>query len=173
VTTGLVGRDGFVDREAILELDRMGHVIGSHSVTHPELMGALPADALLREWEESVATLSDLLGRPVRTASVPGGYYRRRVALAAARAGITTLFTSEPVRTGRWVDGCLVVGRYSVLQTTTAADAAAAAAGRPGPWRRQYLAWNLRKPLKALGGERYDRVRRAWLARTSRPPRLS
>jgi peptidoglycan/xylan/chitin deacetylase (PgdA/CDA1 family) len=167
VTTGLVGRDGFVDEEAILELDRMGHAIGSHSVTHPELMGALPADELQREWEESVAMLSDLLGRAVRTASVPGGFYRRRVALAAARVGITTLFTSEPVRTGRWVDSCLVVGRYSVIQTTTAADAAAVAAGNPAPWLRQYLGWNFRKPLKAVGGERYDRVRRALLARRS------
>lgn len=167
VTTGLVGRDGFVDEEAIVELDRMGHAVGSHSVTHPELMGALPADALQREWEESVATLSELLGRPVRTASVPGGFYRKRVALAAVRAGITTLFNSEPVRTGRWVDGCLVVGRFRVLRAATAAEAAQAAAGKPGPWLRQYLGWNLRKPLKTLAGERYDRVRRALLARSS------
>jgi peptidoglycan/xylan/chitin deacetylase (PgdA/CDA1 family) len=169
VTTGFVGRDGFVDEAAILELDRMGHLVGSHSVTHPGLMGALPADALQREWDESVATLSELLGRPVRTASVPGGYYRRRVALAAVRAGITTLFTSEPVRTGRWVDGCLVVGRFSVLQALTADEAAQAAAGKPGPWARQYVGWNLRKPVKALAGERYNRVRRALLARSSQP----
>jgi peptidoglycan/xylan/chitin deacetylase (PgdA/CDA1 family) len=165
VTTGRIGSLGFVDADAIRALDRMGHTVGSHSVTHPERMAALAPDELLHEWRTSVETLSELLGKQVRTASVPGGHYGRRVAVAAAHAGIATLFTSEPVRTARRVDGCLVIGRYSIRRNTSAVDAARAAAGRSGPWLRQYVGWNVRKPVKALAGDHYDRIRRAVLGR--------
>ena len=170
ITTGRIGTIGFVDRDAIRALDRMGHVIGSHSVTHPARMAALAPDELLYEWQASVETLVEILGKPVRTGSVPGGHYRRGVAVAAARAGIETLFTSEPVRTARTVSGCLVIGRYSIRQDTSARDAAGAAAGHAAPWLRQYVGWNLRKPVKALAGQQYARVRQARLASRSTPP---
>jgi peptidoglycan/xylan/chitin deacetylase (PgdA/CDA1 family) len=170
ITTGLIGSPGFVDAEAIRALDRMGHLIGSHSVSHPERMASLAADELLHEWRASVETLSDLLGTEVHTGSVPGGYYGRNVAGAAAHAGIDTLFTSEPVRTARRVGRCLVIGRYSIREDTSGRDAARAAAGNSAPWLRQYLGWTLRKPLKALGGAHYNRLRRALLAVRSEPP---
>jgi peptidoglycan/xylan/chitin deacetylase (PgdA/CDA1 family) len=163
VTTGLIGHAGFVDEEAIRELDRMGHVVGSHSVTHPEQMSSLAAEKVLEEWKESVATLSELIGRDVSTGSVPGGSYRRRVAVLAARAGITTLFTSEPVTAPRWVDDCLVVGRYPVRRGTSVSKAAGAATGHPAPWAVHYLGWTVRKAAKALGGKYYYRGRRRLL----------
>jgi peptidoglycan/xylan/chitin deacetylase (PgdA/CDA1 family) len=170
VTTGRIGTTGFVDADAVRALDRMGHTIGSHSVTHPARMASLPPEELLYEWQESVDTLSGLLGKEIRTASVPGGFYGSHVAAAAARAGIAALFTSEPVRTARRVGGCLVVGRYSIRKDTTAADAARAAAGQSAPWMRQYVAWSLRKPVKSFAGGYYERVRRARLAARSTPP---
>jgi hypothetical protein len=60
-----------------------------------------------------------------------------------------------------------VIGRYSIRQDTSAGDAARAAAGDSAPWLRQYVGWNLRKPAKALGGDHYDRLRRALLAARS------
>ncbi len=170
VTTGLIGSAGFVDADAIRALDAMGHVIGSHSVTHPLRMAALPPQDLLYEWQASVETLSALLGREIRTGSVPGGSYGRHVAAAAARAGIDTLFTSEPVRTARHVSDCLVIGRYAIRENTSAWDAARAAAGSRSPWLRQYAGWNLRRPAKALAGDHYERIRRAVLAARSTPP---
>ena len=165
ITSGVVGTRGFVDASAIRELDRMGHIVGSHSMTHPERMASLPANDLLREWSESVAVLASLVAKEVRTASVPGGHYRRNVAGAAARAGVTTLFTSEPVRSARWVDGCLVVGRYPIRRNASAEDAARAAAGEAAFWLPEYVGWNLRKLAKQLAGERYEHVRRKLLAR--------
>jgi len=103
----------------------------------------------------------------VRTASVPGGYYRRNVAVAAARAGITTLFTSEPVRSAHRVDGCLVVGRYSIRRDTSAGEAAKAAAGEATCWLPAYAAWNARKLAKRLAGKRYESFRRTLLTRSS------
>lgn len=165
VTTGLIGTAGFVDANAIRELDRMGHAVGSHSVTHPHWMAALADDELLGQWRDSIEMLAELVGRPVRIASVPGGQFRRRVAVAASRAGISTLFVSEPVRTVRRVDTCLVVGRYSIRKSTGGREAALAAAGNGRLWLQQYLAWNARKPAKALGESNYDAVRRVLLGR--------
>lgn len=165
VTSGTIGTPGFVDEDGVRELARLGHVVGSHSATHPEHMSSLPTEALLEEWRASVDVLSSLLARPVRTASVPGGFYSTAVASAAARAGIGTLFTSAPSRAVHEVAGCLVVGRYVVRRDTSAASAAGAAAGSPGTWLRQYAGWSARRPLKALGGERYVRLRRLLLSR--------
>ncbi|HEV3408038.1 MAG TPA: polysaccharide deacetylase family protein [Gaiellaceae bacterium] len=168
VTTSLIGTAGFLDADGIRALDAMGHAIGSHSVTHPSRMAALPLEDLLYEWQASVDALSELVGREIRTGSVPGGWYGTHVATAAVRAGIETLFTSEPVRTARRVDGCLLVGRYAIREMTSARDAAAAAAGDPSVWLRQYAGWSLRKPAKAIGGRHYDRVRGTLLAARSR-----
>lgn len=167
ITSGFIGTRGFVDASAIRELDRMGHIVGSHSITHPERMASLPENDLLREWSESVAVLADLVGKDVQTASVPGGHYRRNVAVAAARAGITTLFTSEPSRSAHRVDGCLVLGRYSIRRDSSAEDAARAAAGEAATWLPAYVAWNTRKLAKQLAGKRYESVRRRLLARSS------
>jgi peptidoglycan/xylan/chitin deacetylase (PgdA/CDA1 family) len=167
VTASLVGTAGFLDADGVRELDRMGHVVGSHSVTHPDRMGALSFPEILREWRKSCELLAEILGEPPRVASVPGGYYRKRVGVAAAQVGITALFNSEPVRDVRSVDGCFVIGRFGIRSDTPAAEAAAAAAGDRATWRRQYVAWNVRKPAKAVGGAAYDRVRRVLLARRS------
>jgi peptidoglycan/xylan/chitin deacetylase (PgdA/CDA1 family) len=163
ITTNRIGREGFVDSSAIRELDAMGQIIGSHSVTHPIRIGSLPLPELRHEWSASVEELEDLLAKPVLTASVPGGYYGKNVALAAAEAGIATLFTSQPVRTARMVGSCLVVGRYIIRRTTTATTAAQAAAGDSRPWLRQTIGWNTRKAAKFAAGERYDRLRRRLL----------
>src|SRR5262249_55052893 len=88
ITTCWIGRPGFVDAQQIRDLYVCGHVIGSHSYSHPERMSHLPRSELLREWRDSVDRLEAIIGAPVRTASVAGGYYSKAVAWAAASAGI-------------------------------------------------------------------------------------
>jgi peptidoglycan/xylan/chitin deacetylase (PgdA/CDA1 family) len=159
ITTSRTGERGFLTASEIIELGRMGHVIGSHSASHPSRMSSLSEDALREEWRASVGSLADLLGREIRSASVPGGYYTKRVARAAAKAEIAALFTSEPVRTPQRVGECLVVGRLSVRAGTSAVDASRIAAGDPWPWRREWVSWNIRRSAKAVLGKRYDRLR--------------
>jgi peptidoglycan/xylan/chitin deacetylase (PgdA/CDA1 family) len=167
ITTAVIGEPGFLDRDAIRELDEMGHVIGSHSATHPIGMYALPHDELVREWTDSAAELADIVGKPIRTASVPGGDYRSNVARAASHARIEVLFTSEPVRRAHLERGCLILGRYSIRRHTSAREAASAAAGETGPWIRQWTAWNARRPAKAIAGGRYEHIRSSVLRRRS------
>ena len=158
IITNLIGRSGFLDASGIRDVRRMGHIIGSHSSSHPARMSSLSKEELLKEWHTSVTALSDVLGEEIHTASVPGGYYTRQVAVAAHKAGIAALFTSEPVRRPRWVADCLVIGRLSTRRNTTVREVAMAAAGNSTPWLRQYAGWNLRKPVKAILGENYEQL---------------
>src|SRR5437879_9095462 len=96
ITTDYIGKPAFLNEDQIRALRKSGHVIGTHSGSHPRRMSALGWEELLEEWSRSTKTLSDVLGEPVTVASVPGGCYSRRVAAAAAASGIKALFTSEP-----------------------------------------------------------------------------
>jgi peptidoglycan/xylan/chitin deacetylase (PgdA/CDA1 family) len=165
VSTDAVGRPGFLDWDGVRAVAGMGHVIGSHSCSHPDRMADLSWEQLLHEWTRSAALLAEELGAPVTTASVPGGLYSNSVGRAAAAAGYSSLFTSLPSQTPGSVDGCRLIGRWAIREDTTAAQAAAAAAGRPLPWARQRAAWRLRGLVKAVAGQRYERVRRTLLAR--------
>src|SRR5262249_33481635 len=105
ITTGRLGQRGFLDARQLRELRARGHAIGSHSHTHPLRMADYSVARLSDEWERSTALLSDLLGEAVNSASVPGGHHSPQVFETAAAAGITTLFTSDPTRRERTVDG--------------------------------------------------------------------
>jgi peptidoglycan/xylan/chitin deacetylase (PgdA/CDA1 family) len=165
ITTDWIGRPGFLNAEQIRQLDRRGHVMGSHSCSHPTRMAREPRERLLAEWKGSTDRLAAIVEHPVTVASVPGGFYSRRVAQAAAQAGIETLFTSEPTASVRMVDGCRVLGRYVVVRGMGPEWAAGFASGKIAPRLRQALLWNAKRVAKALGGEVYLRVREAILRR--------
>jgi peptidoglycan/xylan/chitin deacetylase (PgdA/CDA1 family) len=168
LSTGWLGRPGFLQPEQVRELRRRGHHVGSHSDTHPERLSACPRAVILDEWRRSRAVLEDLLGEAVTTASVPGGFYSRTVAETAAEAGLTTLFTSEPTSREWTVAGCRMLGRYTVVRHTSANEAVALGLGRWWPCRRQALLWQAKKAAKALGGRFYLRLRERALSRNFR-----
>lgn len=165
VTTDYIGSPTFLSAKQIAELSRMGHVIGTHSCSHPGRMSCCKPDELAREWERSVEVLSDILGSPVKTASVPGGYYSRKVAEAADGAGIRFLFTSEPTSTLWKVGDCAVLGRFTIKRGVHPEDVAALASGELVPSLRQWTAWNTKKIMKRLGGKSYLRLRKYFLSR--------
>jgi peptidoglycan/xylan/chitin deacetylase (PgdA/CDA1 family) len=168
VTTGRIGTPPFLSSEQIRNLHRRGHVIGSHSYSHPERMALCPWKQLVGEWSQSCAVLADILGEAVTVASVPGGFYSRRVAEAADLAGIRVLFNSEPTTRVRKVNQCLIVGRYTIYEGMTAATAAALVSR--WPWRRQAqsVAWKVKKAAKAVGGRAYLTLRERLLAQVYR-----
>jgi peptidoglycan/xylan/chitin deacetylase (PgdA/CDA1 family) len=163
ITTDWIGRPGFLNADQIRELDRRGHVVGSHSCSHPTRMARLSPDELIGEWKCSIQRLAEIVGNPVKVASVPGGYYSRKVAEAAAQAGIETLFTSEPTARVHVVEGCRVLGRYVVERGMGPEWPAGFAAGKVGPRLRQALRWKAKRVAKVLGGGLYLRVREAIL----------
>lgn len=164
VTTNRIGSPTFLTREHIRSLRQRGHVIGSHSVSHPVRMSECRWNVLVNEWTESRQALSEIVGEDVRVASVPGGYYSNTVAMAAAAAGIRLLFTSEPTTRCRVVDECLVVGRYCLRTGTPPTIAARIIRGDLAPRVGSWLSWNTRKAAKKIGGDLYLQARRALLS---------
>ena len=159
MTSSRIGTPGFLGAGDLRELHARGHVIGSHSHSHPVRMSAVGVEGLRREWADSLALLSDILGTRVRTASVPGGYFSRVVAETAAEAGVQLLFTSEPTSRPTRVGSCTVLGRYTLRRDDPGSRAADLVAASHGARVRQWSIWNAKKVLKALGGETYLRAR--------------
>jgi peptidoglycan/xylan/chitin deacetylase (PgdA/CDA1 family) len=164
ITTDFIETQGFLSRAQIRELHERGHVIGSHSCSHPVRMSHCSTQEALDEWRVSVEKLSDIIGEAVTTGSVPGGFYSRMIAETASCAGLRVLFNSEPVTVGREVDGCLVLGRYSIQRGTTPEVAARLAAGRLAPRLKQAFGWNAKKVFKKLGGRYWLKARKALLS---------
>lgn len=160
IATDWIGRDGFMNAEQIRELHGRGHVIGSHSCSHPARMSQLKVHELITEWRKSAQILSEIVGEPVRVASVPDGYYSARVAQAAAAAGIEVLFNSEPTMNISIVDRCMVLGRYSIQKHMEPGVSGALAAGDAMPRLRQSGFWAFKKAVKALTGDSYLAIRR-------------
>lgn len=160
VTAGYVGKPGFLSRQQIQDLHRSGHIIGSHSYSHPVRMSYCSSEAIGREWSQSIDLLSDITGSRIRVASVPGGFYSRKVAQKAAEAGIEALFTSEPTTKCYVVDGCLVLGRYTIQRWMPPSVIASLAKGQGFARSRQVILWNVKKASKILGGTQYLRLRK-------------
>ncbi len=164
ITTDWTGTKGFMTARQIRELHKRGHLIGSHSCSHPEPMASLDFPALLREWKDSVNFLSDIVGEQVATASVPGGYYSRQVADAAEAAGVKELFTSEPTTATTNVKSCVVMGRYAIDGRMSPQISAAIASGKILPRFQQAALWSAKSIAKQLGGRQYIRFRHSLLS---------
>ena len=169
MTVGQLGTAGFLDPEGLRDLHRRGHVIGSHTVSHPLRMSSCSPAELRREWTDSVEALADVLHERPTVASVPGGAFARVVAETAAEAGICVLFTSEPTARTWQVGPVRCVGRFTLWNGMPAEAAYAFATGR-GLWPiRQRLAWNAKKIAKATLGPTYLKVRKRVLDRRAAP----
>jgi peptidoglycan/xylan/chitin deacetylase (PgdA/CDA1 family) len=166
VTSSRIGGPGFLQRGTIRDLHRRGHAIGSHSHTHPLRMSHCTEARLRDEWHRSIATLSDVVGEGIACASVPGGYNSDLVVRTAADAGARFLFTSRPTSSAQRVGDMWVIGRYVLTRSTTAAVAAAIAAGDLTPRLWQAAVWKVKGACKRLGGERYLWVREQILGRS-------
>lgn len=165
ITTGRIGSSGFVDKADIAELDRRGHVIGSHSNSHPLRMGALSKPEIQKEWQQSVGILSDILSKQIRTASVPGGFFSAVVRDEAFAAGIRFLFNSEPsIRVSARREN-VVLGRYSVTAGMSERDVAGLITGNDMSRIKQSLIWSIKKPIKKIGGESFLKIRKAIMDR--------
>jgi peptidoglycan/xylan/chitin deacetylase (PgdA/CDA1 family) len=118
IVTGRIGSRTFLAREDIRELRQRGHVVGSHSHTHPDIFRELPVEQMRAEWRTSADLLSDLLGEPCEAASVPGGEISTVVLQSASDTGFRFVFTVEPVLRPSKVGECTVLGRFLVKAAT-------------------------------------------------------
>lgn len=116
VHTGFIGAQGNkpkMGEETLKELDATGLVeIGSHTVTHPEDIGALDYDQQQSELKDSKALLESLLGHTVDFLSWPTGNNDAAVRFQAQNAGYRMAVTMASGLPGA-SPGILQVSRYS------------------------------------------------------------
>jgi peptidoglycan/xylan/chitin deacetylase (PgdA/CDA1 family) len=158
VSTDYIGERGFLIPQQIRELDARGHFIGTHSASHPARFNTLTPSEMRREWSDSRQRLEDIVDHPVTVGSVPGGYFSRAVADAAAAAGLRTLYTSEPTTRSSIVDDLRIVGRFT-LRRGHPPDMALRFASA-APWARcsAWVGWNAKALVKPVLGASYSRV---------------
>ena len=113
IVTSRIGTRTFLDASEIRHLRSCGHVVGSHSHTHPDIFRAQTPHRMAEEWRVSCAILGTLLGEQCVTASVPGGDISAAVLRSGANAGLRYLFTSEPRLGPGQADECWVLGRFT------------------------------------------------------------
>lgn len=114
ISTGYIGTEGFCTKDDLKEIDSFGHVIGSHSHTHPERISSLPNDTLKKEWIEAADFLQNLLGKDVSEASIPGGYYSIESVNILRELGYKTIYTSKPTNRIKFYKEVEIIGRYTV-----------------------------------------------------------
>src|SRR5215213_6694264 len=135
MTVGRLGTPQFLNVDGIQELHRRGHIVGSHTVTHPLQMSSCSVEQLRREWAESSDVLADILHERPTVASVP----------------TSRTWQVGPVR---------CIGRFTLWNGMPPAAACACATGR-GIWpMRQLITWETKKLAKAMLGSTYVRVRK-------------
>lgn len=153
VVTSRIGERTFLDAYEIRWLRSCGHVIGSHSHTHPDIFRDQPRERMLAEWRDSAAILEDILGEPCLAASVPGGDLSSYVLDTASEAGFRYLFTSEPWFTPERLADCWIIGRVC-LKAGMAPSAIEELAQFRG-WRRAQLLRGLKAVVRRGLGPLY------------------
>lgn len=122
ISTAYLDTPGFLTKSQVLELHQRGHVIGSHTHSHPSNLSKMTDDEIEREWEESVQILSGIIGQAVTSASIPNGNGSKSVVECASKAGILDLYTSEPTTRVKAENGVSLRGRYVVHNDTSASE---------------------------------------------------
>ncbi|MGH7559684.1 MAG: polysaccharide deacetylase family protein [Gemmatimonadales bacterium] len=163
IVTERIGARTFLGPADIRRLRSDGHLVGSHSHTHPDIFRDGTRPLMLEEWRVSAAILEDLLGEPCSAAAVPGGDISPEVLATARDSGFRYLFTSEPWVVPRLLGGCWVVGRVC-LKAGVSPDTVAALT--------QFRGWGRARFVRALKGvARYGLgpLYRMYVAHTTRP----
>ena len=130
VTTSMIDDSKFLTKDEIVEIHKLGHIIGSHSHNHPSIFTDLSFEEMLNEWLESKKILEDIIGTSVISASVPGGDMNDDTIRSASQAGLKYLFTSEPHYKPYKKHNILVIGRVCTKNTTSSSVIKAWAKGK-------------------------------------------
>ena len=113
IATDKIGSEGFMSELQIRDLHQRGHVIGSHSCSHPSDFRELSFEVRKKEWEDSVQRLSDIIGEPVKEVSIPNGFLQEDDLPIFDALGITTIYTSK-LGENRQYNGMDIVGRIGI-----------------------------------------------------------
>jgi peptidoglycan/xylan/chitin deacetylase (PgdA/CDA1 family) len=128
ITSGKLGRAGYLSRTQLTELSTMDFEIGCHSMTHAYLTD-VDEEGLRREIAESKAELEQITGKGIDHFSCPGGRYDSRVLRVARNAGYRTVSTSRIHANSPSTDP-FALGRVAMLRGVPLTAFAAICAGK-------------------------------------------
>ena len=157
IATNRIGTDGFMTEAQILDLYKRGHVIGSHSYSHPSDFRVMPFEQRIKEWETSVERLSIITGSPVTEVSIPNGFLQEGDLKIFKSLGITTIFTSK-LGENRQVDGMKILGRVGI-DNGMSAQQILSIISRGTAYKKMLLKQKVLSVTKAFLGNHYIKIK--------------
>jgi peptidoglycan/xylan/chitin deacetylase (PgdA/CDA1 family) len=162
IATDFIGQAGYLQREDVVELRRLGMTIGSHSHRHVQLT-PLGDTELADELHRSRDILTEITEQPIEHFSFPGGAYDNRVVEMSRQAGYKYFFTSDWGVNGDAQFATRVLRRTSVLNHLDNAQFDALLL-QSNYYVRQ-LGFKAKEWMKrSLGPDRYVQIRRTLLS---------
>lgn len=157
IATNYIGSEGFMDENQIKDLHKRGHIIGSHSCSHPSDFRAVPFDARKKEWEESVRRLSEIIGEQVKEVSIPNGFLQKDDLQIFEELGITTIYTSK-LGENRQVDGLKILGRIGIDNGMSAQQILSIISGGMA-YKKMLFKQKILSIVKILLGNQYIKIK--------------
>ena len=159
IATDYIGTPGFLSVKQIKELDARGHIIGSHSCSHPDNMSILSEDDIETEWNASIKKLEEIVGCKVEYASIPNGFASEVIYRKAKLVGIRYLYTSIPSDKIRIYKDMLLIGRYVVhssMSSTAVLNLVHSAFAR----KQRYARYRIIEFVKFILGNKYNKFKK-------------
>ena len=159
ISSGLIGRPGYLTWEQLRKLVFLGMEIGSHGVSHRSLAGLSRAE-LEEELSGSKRRLEEELGVPVRAIAAPGGSWNRAVSEAVKHAGYEAAWIST-IGTNGAETNPLALRRVVVRQPFSAHRVVAMVEGwQPSFWWAASQQRLIRLLKRVLGVYGYEQLKR-------------
>lgn len=158
ISTKYVGTESFLTKAQIYDLYKRGHIIGSHSHSHPQSLSALNNDEIKYEWKHSSEILSKIIDAPIFKASIPNGYESTVVNKFALESGYKELYTSKPSDKITQFKEMNIIGRYVVHDTTSNKELLAILSSKIRR-NKMYYRWLLLSMIKKVLGNKYNNLK--------------
>jgi peptidoglycan/xylan/chitin deacetylase (PgdA/CDA1 family) len=156
VTTGFLGKPGYLSPAQLRELSAHGFEIGCHSMTHAYL-DDLDQPALRREIADAGEKLENLIGKRVEHFSCPGGRYSEEAVALAKQASYQSVSNSSAHPNSPLTDR-FSLGRVAIMRDIDHSTFSQICSGN-GLWKTRLGESTRRAARKMLGNALYDRVR--------------
>lgn len=158
ISTKYIGTPGFLTAEQVKILEERGHIVGSHSHSHPEIFTKLSKEEVHEEWSKSYEILQNILGKKNLPMSIPNGYASKTIMQEAIDCGYTDIYTSQPTTKVGSFQKHNVIGRYVVHENMTTEDVLRIVISK-GTKMKMALKWHVLNVVKGVLGESYDAVK--------------
>lgn len=158
ISTKYINTPGFLNESQVRALAASGHIIGSHSHSHPEIFTQLSRVEVHDEWHKSFVVLKDILGEKDFPVSIPNGYASKMIVKEAISCGYTDIYTSQPTVRVREVQGHHIIGRYVVHNNMTIQDVQNIVSSTLIRMK-MFIKWQVLSIVKFLLGSSYEIVK--------------